>query len=33
MIQDDGHEAMVVKIMGLAKSISILLGCRLEELG
>jgi hypothetical protein len=32
-IQNDGHEAMVVKMLRLTKSILILLGCRLEKLG
>jgi hypothetical protein len=33
MIQNDGHETMVAKMSRLTKSISILLGCRLKELG
>ncbi len=33
MIQDDGHETMVAKMLGLTISILILLGCRLKELG
>jgi hypothetical protein len=31
-IQNDGHEAMVVKMSRLTKSISILLGCRVKKL-